>query len=188
MSNKVPADERDVMHPSEPEDSRSFEEAARLYQGRLRAFFGLRLRDTSRVDDLIQETFLIFCQRYPAGGPSAPIYFWLKGIALNVLRNEIRKRRPNALGDRLDDLATRHANRYDDEEELIEALKACLDEFKDRAVMRLVRARYEEDLPIDVLARREGKSSKADSVALTRVRKALRECIDRRIRSEERHP
>src|SRR5262245_36913704 len=63
----------------------------RDYQGSLRAF--LRMIGVARdaVDDLAQKTFLVAYREWGAFDPDQDLGKWLRGIARNLVRNELRK-------------------------------------------------------------------------------------------------
>ena len=61
------------------------------------------------------------------------------------------------------------------------ALAACLDGL-DRSDRALIRARYEEGLPLAEAAEEFGKSHGAIRAALSRLRDRLRRCVQERLR------
>lgn len=169
-------------------EAAAFEALVHRFQGRVRGFFATRLADASLVDDLAQETFLIAYRKLGTFDPALPFYPWLKGIAQNFLQNELRKHRPRVEDPRtlsavLDRAAAAEADRLERREpeaELSQALRDCLERMG-AAASRLVEARYRQALPLEEIARREGKSLKALSVTLVRIRQRLRECLDGRL-------
>ncbi len=162
-------------------ETTDFEGLVREYQGRVRAFFATRLADSSLVDDLAQETFFVAYRRLSTFDRAQPFYPWLRGIALNILLNETRKHRPRAEDPRalaaiLERLAAEASDRLGDVD-LSSELRDCIGRLGDAAA-RLLKDRYEERLPIAVLARREGKTAKTLAVTLVRIRHRLRECLE----------
>lgn len=169
-------------------DPGAFADLVRLFQGRIRAFFAARLRDASMVDDLAQEAFFIVYKRLPECDTSRPLYPWLKKIAHYVLLNANRKQRPLTLDPKdldatLDRLALEQAESLGDsasEEDLIDGLRECLGRVQSFS-LRVLEARYQLGLSLKDIARREGKSPTALSVALVRIRQKLRECLQGRL-------
>lgn len=162
-------------------EAAAFQDLVRATQGRVRAFFATRLWDATLVDDLAQDTFFIAYRRLAAFDPVQPFYPWLRGIALHVLLNEVRKHRPrpespDQLAAALERLAEEEAERHADDD-LLQALHDCLARLGEPAV-RVIRDRYESGLALAVLARREGKTAKALAVALVRIRQRLRDCLE----------
>jgi RNA polymerase sigma-70 factor (ECF subfamily) len=189
METAVEVSESETIELAAGGHTPAFEELVHLYQSRVRGFLALRLADASRVDDLAQEVFLIAYRRLGTFDASQPFYPWLKGIALNVLRNEGRKRRATPQGDleeHLERLAVEQMRDAEDEDVLF-ALAKCL-ETLDEAARALLNAYYRKGLTLNSIAENEGKSAKALSVALVRIRRRLRECIHKRLRPEGAGP
>ena len=168
-------------------DAEAFSDLVRLFQGRIRAFFAARLRDTSMIDDLAQEAFLIAYQKLPDCDTARPLHPWLKKIAEYVLLNAGRKHRPRPMDPQdldatLDRLALRQADSaedWDGEEGLLEGLRDCMGKVQSFS-QRILEARYQQGLSLKAIAAREGKNPTALSVALVRIRLKLRECLQNR--------
>jgi RNA polymerase sigma-70 factor (ECF subfamily) len=170
----------------------AFERLVLMFQGRIRAFFAVRLNDPSLVDDLSQDVFLRAFERLPSFDASRPFYPWLKGIANNILRNEFRKTRafrlqdvldPNEISSVLEEAALEQAEIFDragPETDVFQALRECLDRLKGSSA-QMVQDRYYGKLSLDEISRRIGKSVKAVSVSLVRIRRSLRECIEHKL-------
>jgi len=168
-------------------DAEAFADLVRMFQGRIRAFFAARLRDSSMVDDLAQEAFLIAYQKLPGCDTSRSLHPWLKKIAEYVLLNANRKQRPQTLDPQnLDATLNRLAAEQSDsaeewasEEDLLEGLRHCVGKIQSFS-QRLLEARYQRGLSLRDIAELEGKSPTALSVALVRIRLRLRECVQGR--------
>ena len=185
-------DEKILVERAREGDPSAFEELVGLFQGRVRAFFAARLWDAVLVDDLAQDAFFIAYRRLDTFDPSRPFYPWLKGIAANVLNNEMRKCRPSLFEDPacleagLERAAAEEAERVlerTSERETFGALRHCLERLKGMAA-RVIEARYRLGLSLKDLAEKEGKSPKALSVALVRIRRSLRKCLEDRLGAE----
>jgi RNA polymerase sigma-70 factor (ECF subfamily) len=160
----------------------AFEEIARRYTPRIRLFFALRSRDASQADDLTQETLLAAYRKRDSYDPSRPFYPWLRGIARHVLQNERRRGSWSPLDEALHALAVEEADRLEAAERG-DALAACLETLAP-AARRLLDGRYREGMSIQALAAREKRGLKAVSVALVRIRVALRDCVAERLPEE----
>jgi RNA polymerase sigma-70 factor (ECF subfamily) len=88
------------------------------YQAPVFAMLGRMLGDTGPVEDLAQETFLRVFRALPGFRPAGParLSSWILTIATRLALDELRRRRPRDLDDRIDelpaielDLADRHA-------------------------------------------------------------------------------
>jgi RNA polymerase sigma-70 factor (ECF subfamily) len=170
----------------------AFERLVLMFQGRIRAFFAVRLSDPSLVDDLSQDVFLRAFERLQTFDTSRPFYPWLKGIANNILRNEFRKTRsfrlqdvmdPNEVTSVLERAALEQAEIFDraaPETDVFQALRECLGRLKGTSA-QMVQDRYYGRLSLGDISRRIGKSVKAVSVSLVRIRRSLRECIENKL-------
>ena len=179
MTSTVEDAESELLARAREGDRAAFDRLVLLFGARLRGFLGLRVRDVARIDDLAQETFLAAYRKLDQFDPALPFWPWLRGIAQYALLNERRIRRADPLDDTLHALCVEEADRLE-ALEVSEAIADCLETLPP-ASRRLVDGRYRDGLPIDGLARREGRGAKAVSVALVRIRIALRDCLERRL-------
>src|ERR1700676_3951977 len=69
----------------------AFEELCALYRKSLYGFFGRRLNNPERAEDLTQETFLAVIRAASRYEPRASVRTYLYGIALKLLAAERRK-------------------------------------------------------------------------------------------------
>lgn len=149
----------------------------------LRVLLGSHLDDSSRVDDLAQETFLAAYEHLDRCASDADLGRWLRGIARNKLRMYLRRRYTERdardawreeVVRRLDEVAAEP----DYDRERIERLQQCLSELPER-LRELVHARYFEGEAVKALAQRLKRSANALSVALLKSRRLLSECVER---------
>ena len=139
------------------------------------------------AEDIVQESFLVAIRRLREFDPGrASFGGWLRGIALNLLRNQGRsaaRRGDRGAPEELDSLPSpeRHAAPGGDlelAEEIALAMAGLPDRY--RAVLR---ARYEEGLAVGDIALRLGETAKAVESLLSRAREAFR-AAHRRISGE----
>jgi len=173
---------------------KSFTEIVRLYQGRVRSYLYRLLFNKADdiVDDLAQECFLTAYRELPAFTGESPFDLWLlrvaKNRALTLLRDEERRRarEQSALGSVVAGLwASRLQGESDHErrhETRLEALRTCLDGLPGHSA-QMVREFYFRGKPAEEIARASGRKEGAIWVALTRIRQALRECIDTKLKA-----
>jgi RNA polymerase sigma-70 factor (ECF subfamily) len=164
----------------------AFSELVRLYQGRVRAYVGQYLRDRDVVDDLAQETFLAVYRKLSTYEGKAPFAGWLLGIARYTLLTYLRERRRRfaAQADRLESALTDRWLRWIDshhtpdaeEERRQAALNKCLEKLPE-ASAALVSEYYFHGRTLADIARVDGKKERAIGMALFRIRRALRQCI-----------
>lgn len=134
-----------------------------------------------RLDDLVQETFVLVLQKQPEDrGPRAVAGF-LRGVAKNLLLRERRSQRARREVEGADELWQRECG--DDGDARIDALQQCVGELPERS-RELVQRHY---------ANHEGRAEIAAAMAMTpdgvktalrRVRDGLRECVERRLRRQ----
>lgn len=161
----------------------AFDDLTGRFRGPVLAFLAVRLADAAAVEDLVQETFLTAYRGLDGFRQEAPFLPWLQGIALNLLRNALRKKRPQVvdpLSERLEAAAQREVEALGDSD-VVEALERCVAGLDERSA-RLVTMHYREGRPLEQIAGADGSSAKAVSMALVRIRRRLKECIQGRLK------
>lgn len=140
--------------------------------------------DVARVEDVVQDTFLVALQRMRAFDGRSSLFTWLCGIAKNKIRAARRKHAPRSLDDALENA--------DPEIDAIlsdVAREPLPDEVLDRAetrdlvgatlsslspdYRRVLLEKYVEGLSVSQIAGRAQKSEKATESTLTRARSAF---------------
>ncbi len=155
---------------------------------RVRAFVRSLGVDTDWVDDIAQEAFMTAYREWSSFDPSRDFGKWVRGIAANIVRNEIRKhaRRQRILHTELTDLLLwRHREATEERVEplAVDAIRACLGELAP-ASRKVVRGRYRDGLSAPELGSLLGKSAAAVRQMLVRVRRQLRICVEERLATE----
>lgn len=177
-------DDAELVQSAKRGDRTSFEELIRRTQRSVRFFIAVRSPDPSDVDDVAQEVYVTAFRRLDSFQPSDPFAAWLRGIAMNLIRNRRRRHRPQLLADVTTLLDPPEAVPEPDSDP-IEALQECVKGVEERAA-RILRAKYVDRLSLAEIAGAEGGNAKAISVTLVRIRKRLRACIEDRLRSSAR--
>lgn len=161
----------------------SFLEQFLKHQDDLRAFLCSIVRDRHACDDLFQEVALTLWRKFDEYDPSRSFGAWARGIAYRKVLQGFEKARklpvplsPEALQavlDAYDKSETEHTAARS-------ALIACLKNLPEKS-RRLVVLRYEQSLQLAEIA--ELLHSTADAVhkALSRIRAALRTCVEERL-------
>lgn len=151
----------------------------------LYAFVHYRLgRDRPRVEDVVQETFLVAWRDIGRFDGRSSLHAWLCGIARNTMRSERRKRSPMSLEDALGsadqdiDAILADVSREPLPEEVLEraetrdlvgaTLSALPPEYR-----RALLDKYVDGQSTAAIAAREKKSTKAAESTLTRARVAF---------------
>jgi RNA polymerase sigma-70 factor (ECF subfamily) len=164
-------------------DPTAFEGIVGAHHRPVRAYIASRLDDPHDVDDLAQEVFLAAYRSLPRFDIRKEMGPWLHGIAVNCLRNHFRAARKQKLVDgALADLS-REAEDPATGEDLanqLDALRECLAGL-DRRTQDLVRRRYFQGHAVSRICSSTGKKHSAVTMALHRIRIALRACVDGKV-------
>lgn len=164
-----------------------FEILVRESEGSLTAFIRSLVRDPGLVDDVFQETLLTAWKRFDDFDQSRPLGPWLRGIALNHVRNAARRRAKDihyftdAITEAIDHSFTEIESLDGDSwEGKLQALGACLNALPD-ASRHLIDLRYRslqtatqisEQLTIPALTIRK---------RLQRIREVVADCLRRKL-------
>lgn len=166
-------------------DAAAFSELVLRHQWAVRAFLLVRLSRKDEAEDLAQETFVTAWRRlrdFDGGRPFVP---WLRGIAMNLLRNHLRKFKEAPIGgdEALQAILDGAMERWEaaaDEGPRAVALAECLTGV-DGPARDLLDARYVEGLSLEELCARTGRKQSALTMKLHRLRQSLAECIERKM-------
>lgn len=155
------------------------------HQGRIRLFIRMLGATPDAVDDLAQDVFVIAYERIEMledldeSGP------WLRAIARNLVRNEMRKstRRRRLVSSSITEvmLAVAEEPVADNaNEDWFAALKTCMDKLPQHG-RQLVDGRYRKGQNASQLADQTDTTPAAVRQALTRFRTLLRQCVEARL-------
>lgn len=162
-----------------------YEEIIRRFQQDVLRIASALLYHRSATEDVMQQVFLNVYVNLNRFQPGRDFGVWIRTIARNSVREELRKRirydrRLKAYGDALE--AKLGDNRQADlAEELQEALGECMKQLEESAATA-VRLRYVEGKAFSQIAAEVGSTSGAMRNLLMRVRSKLRACVQRRMR------
>lgn len=159
------------------------------YKNALEAMLTAMVGDSNVADDLFQEAAIIMLQKRDQIDADGNFLAWGRAIAFNVVR-DYRKKRARQKVHALDDQALEYiAEAFDhfeddDFDARRKALRACSEKLP--PLQRdLLRRRYESNMSIDELAAGMERSRGAVETALYRIRRALFDCIEQRLRAQE---
>jgi RNA polymerase sigma-70 factor (ECF subfamily) len=159
------------------------------HQGDIRAFILSQVRDRNVCDDLLQEVALTLWRKFEEYDPSRSFGAWARGIAHNKVLQERRDRSRRPSWSFSEEASEAIARAYDETEseaaDREEALRGCLEKLPEPS-RRMLHDRYEEDLDLETLAQRVGKTVMAAYKTLSRIRQNLQHCIERRLMTESR--
>jgi RNA polymerase sigma-70 factor (ECF subfamily) len=137
------------------------------------------------MDEIVQATFVTAFERLATYEPRATFAGWLKGIARNLLRQELARRSRlsgSDLGviegllaeDALGELE-RAEHQADHQQELLARLRQCFERLSPRT-RQIAERRFIDDVPLNRLAQQFKQSRAAIAKILFVVRRDLRSC------------
>lgn len=173
------------MSRPDPSVSPEFTQLVAEQHQQLRSFVRSLGVDLDWVDDLAQETFLVAWRERDSFDRQQDYGKWLRGIARNLIRNELRKqqRHKRLLHKGLTELLLSAAEPETDSEpwaaSQIPTLRDCVEMLAPKS-RQLVAGRYGDGWKAPDLADHFGMTPAAVRKALARIRQQLKECIDLR--------
>jgi RNA polymerase sigma-70 factor (ECF subfamily) len=154
-------------------------------QSDLRAFIGAAVRDPATREDVFQEVAMILWKKFERYDPARPFGAWARGIASRKILEDHRMKgrlpescTPEALEMLSSGFMADAAESPWEARET--ALNQCLDTLPERSA-RLIRDRYHADQPMEAMAAKAGLSVEALYQTLSRLRRQLRDCVQRRL-------
>ena len=155
------------------------------HQASLRVFVRSLGVEPDWVDDLAQDAFVVACREMGSYDPERDFGKWLRGIARNLVRNELRKqgRHRRILHEDL----SRHLMEFSEQEESrfdvsqVSALRDCVEQLPNRS-RELVHSRYYEGWNASILADKFEMKAATIRQTLLRIRRQLYQCINQRVK------
>lgn len=175
--------------PTKPTEIDTRAELTRLWlksQPAVESFIRGMVFDREAREDLLQATAEQASRSFDDYDRSRPFTAWVLGIARYRILGHIRGRQRERLrfNDQTLDLIADAAERVSGEmEDRFDALEQCMSHLQPKH-QKLVRLRYIDGLKPSQLAEKLGGSPNAVSAMIRRIRLALAECIDKRLRME----
>jgi len=159
------------------------------HRSRLWGFLMGLTKDPQKAEDLFQNTYLVLCEKWSQYRPGTDFLAWARQIArFEFLASVDPGRRPFITVEaEVLESALEAAPRGEEgsDAERREALARCLQDLPRSRTRRALELRYGEGRPGSSVARELGISVNALYTLLSRARKALQECIERRLRAGE---
>jgi RNA polymerase sigma-70 factor (ECF subfamily) len=155
-------------------------------QGALRSYIISLLGPGADVDDVLQETSLFLFERRADFEPGTSFKAWSFRVAyfkaLACRRDRIRRDKVEFGEGTLHRIAARGAELYGQTEDRHAALQQCLARLRP-SERSLLAVRYTKGFSLTDYARTQRKSPDAIHKAISRLRLALRHCVDRHLKS-----
>lgn len=142
------------------------------------------VRDPHLAEDLFQETCLIVLRKIDSFDRSGDFSAWVRGIALNLARNALRKERylhlmpAPELAEAIE--RTHTAGSLEEMSETatrLDYLDHCMERI-DARQRSLLQMRYQKGASLQDIAAKSGRTAGAVQVALSRIRQFLLKCME----------
>ena len=163
-----------------------FADLVKEHQVSLRVFVRSLGVESGWVDDLAQDTFVVAYREMDSYDPDRDFGKWLRGIARNLVRNELRKQGRHrrilheSLSQHLLDLAEKEKDREVDVTQL-SALRDCVEQLPGKS-RELVHSRYFEGWDATILADKFEMKAATVRQTLLRIRRQLYQCVNQRVK------
>lgn len=157
-----------------------FKEIIDTFQSRLESNVAFYVRGNQEmIDEVLQQTFLEIFKSLEKFSFGKPIYPWMKQIAKNTACNYIRSYVKDVKLKqefRVETQIIEHAQDQEQKEGQIKQLRDCLESLEEnsRKIMKLF---YYEKKKVDEIAEIMEKNHGALRVAMLRIRKVLKDCM-----------
>ncbi|MFN4261974.1 MAG: RNA polymerase sigma factor [Gemmataceae bacterium] len=145
------------------------------------------VRDPAVAEDIFQEVWIRLQEATERGQVIADPARWCRGVAKNLILHHWREKRVGkvVVDSELLDLVEQALNEQpEDWRDRRQALMECIDQLPDQS-RQLLRMKYDEGLSFAAMAGRLRRSVGGLKMALCRVRQALQECAERKLRFVE---
>jgi RNA polymerase sigma-70 factor (ECF subfamily) len=170
------------------ENRRAVMRLALEHRAQLWGFLVGLTKNPAKAEDLFQNTYLILCEKWEQYRPGTNFLAWARQIArFEFLASVDPGRRPYVTAEMvvLESALRRVESEGCAPSSRREALRRCLDQMPQAKGRRVLELRYGEGLAGEKVAEQLGLSLNALYTLLSRVRRILQECIERRVRAEE---
>lgn len=164
-----------------------FEVLVRENEGPVMLLINALVRDSALAEDMFQETMIVAWQKFDEYDTSRPLAPWLRGIAVNLIRNAQRKRKNDCIfvGDDVanyfqDVIQQVESQEGDSWRDKVGALSECIQQLAPRARM-LIKERYEKGQNASEIAVSQSMAATTVRKQLERIRSQLGKCIMRRL-------
>ena len=153
----------------------------------LMAFIYGLVRDAGIAEDLFQEVWLKLAEASEKGTPIDDLGKWCRGVARNLILHHWREKRSRTVvaDSRIVDLAARAfdeqvaSGRFGSSRR--QALVECVGSLPGHS-REIIHLKYEQGLTVEAVAERVQRPASGIMMALSRVRKALALCVEKRLR------
>jgi RNA polymerase sigma-70 factor (ECF subfamily) len=163
------------------EDAQHLQSFVRLlteHQGGIRAYIVSLIPGSPDVGDVLQETNLVMWNKRQQFQPGSNFVAWAFAIArFEVMHCRNRRAGRLMFSDELIESLAASPPAEDGHEDYLQALDRCMDKLNTRQ-RDLIEHRYTPGKSLEEYARRGGQGAGGLRIALLRIRKILRQCIE----------
>ena len=153
------------------------------HERRLYGFIAAMLGHPAEAEDLLQETAKGLWRKFADYDPSLPFLPWAKTFARFEVLNYLQRQRTRRkyFSDEMVELLAEDWERVDAQHDARSlALESCVEALPAKS-RRLLNDRYRDANSLAGVAEREGRTPNSIYKTLQRVRKALRDCVNRKV-------
>jgi RNA polymerase sigma-70 factor (ECF subfamily) len=143
------------------------------------------VRDPHLAEDIFQEIYIVIMRKASEFDPEKGTFkAWIRGIAYNLAQNALRKEKYIHLmpdPELMEAIHTAYENTDEEADSMsgkLHSLMNCLKQIG-KVSRDMLDLRYRSGASLKSIARKMGRSPGAVQVALSRIRSALLECIER---------
>jgi RNA polymerase sigma-70 factor (ECF subfamily) len=157
----------------------------------LMAYISGLIRDPNAAEDILQEVWLRLSEASRNKVAIHDLPGWCRGTARNLVLHHWREKRTGKVipDSSILDLVERAFDEQSGAQKVWSARKSALMECMHtlpQKTRQLLAQVYEGGIAVAEIAQKSGQSYEAVLMALSRVRKGLRDCVQRRVQAEDR--
>jgi RNA polymerase sigma-70 factor, ECF subfamily len=165
-----------------------FSELILANQRKLFAFILTLVPNLDTASDILQQTNVVLWRDAERFNEGTNFLSWAFRVAYFQVLDDREKRQRDRLqfnNELIDDLAREAEQESDHYSSRLEAMRLCLKQLP-VTQQKLISGRYGEGLTVAAIAKSRGQAAGAVATYLHRIRRALLDCIQRRLGSEAR--
>lgn len=177
-------------NPPEPTPNEQSQSLARLWvraQPSVSTYIWSAIRDFHAAEDILQDVAEDAAKSFSRYDSAKPFLAWVMGIARFKVIDYYRKNDRDAHifdSEVLEHLSTAFEAVFPESSPRQEALERCVEKLPPKS-RRLLEMRYEMEMKPAKIAEQVGTTSGSIRVLLTRVRTALGDCVEKRLKQAE---
>ena len=188
IQNRIQKD-AEVVKKVKKGDKSAYIELVYLYQNRLRSFLSFYCHSKDEIEEFTQEAFVEAYTHINQFDLTSPFFPWLRTIALNSLRMELRRKdTEKRLGTeylrRIQMSRSARKDSHEKEKERLAALDHCVEKLSLKNI-QIVKERYSNNRSYADISRIFDSKENALRIRLMRIRESLRQCIEQCLRNTE---